>query len=287
MAVISINKTLCPKIRLQASLHELSQYHPSFVERTRSGTRKVVDVKNVCVLLNNSSPLKSEINTKSDEYEVFSLKNNSFFLEEEMKAYSKEKNAHAQALLFYHYFAAADYLTQPHFYAAIDAALSIFYEHNALAGKNVLEIGAKWGSYMHFLQNKYHANTFGIEENIRSVEYAQKEGLNFIACNPSKMPFFLKNSFDIVISRYFLDPNYMQTFNILPSIENILNEVHRILKPGGRFFSQEDEMRTILPDCDLFGSFDMINFPDHDSSDQICYSQPVNILRKISFTPSY
>ena len=44
-------------------------------------------------------------------------------------------------------------------------------------------------------------------------------------------------------------------------MEKVLTEVHRVLKPGGYFFSLDEEIETLAPAFKLFSSFSRIGRP--------------------------
>lgn len=172
------------------------------------------------------------------------------------------------------------YTIDPINFSQIHTVLINYYGIKGLTGKNILEIGASWGPYMHFLQEKYHVNAFGLDINKKAVRYAKRGGLKFFAGDASKIG-LRDNSVDILISRNFLDYSYLDFCQVNKDpvfIENVLNEVHRVLKPGGRFFSHfEDKIENSSRLNDLFVSFERMDI--RDPRFDIVHS-PVNILRK-------
>ncbi len=254
MAGISINRIPCSDgiaRNLGHSLSRLSRYNPPFVANAEKGISKLLGVTN-----------------------FGDLKNSSFLMHEEFKeAVQKGNELLAKKILFSPYFKPIDYNTEPIIFAGIHAAISEFHGLKALKGKNVLQIAPNWGPYMHFLHYQYDANTFGIDKNEAAVEYAKQGGLNFIVGDASDMNCFHDNSFDIAVSYNFLNYGYMSMLfceKITPFMEKVLSEVHRILKPGGFFFSLDEETGTLEP-AKLFNSFSSICPP---------FPSPNSILQK-------
>jgi 2-polyprenyl-3-methyl-5-hydroxy-6-metoxy-1,4-benzoquinol methylase len=252
---ISINKIPCSDgiaRKLKASFSMLSRYNPPFVADAEKGISKLLGVR-----------------------DFDDLKKGVFFLHEEFREAVKQGNEPlSKKILFSPYFRPIDYNTDPIIFAGIHAAISEFIGLDALKGKNVLQIAPNWGPYMHFLRNKYGANTFGIDKNEAAVEYAKKGGLNFIVGDASNMDSYHDDSFDIAVSYNFLDSAYMSMLfheKTTQFMGKILTEVHRVLKPGGYFFSLDEAIETIAPAFKLFNSFARINSP---------FPHPNSILKK-------
>jgi len=168
-----------------------------------------------------------------------------------------------------------NYFTDPFLFAGIHTAIMKFYGTKGLRGKKVLQIASNWNPYMHFLYQQYDANTCFLDTNEPAIDYAKKRGLNYIVGDASKMDFFQDNSFDIVVSCNFLRSAYLNIFSLnKPSngtgffMDNVITEIQRVLKPGGRFFSQEENMvenqSAIL---NQFRSLSIIDIPSFGSVD--------------------
>jgi SAM-dependent methyltransferase len=254
IAALTIKKVPCsPRITQQInnSFRKLMDYRPAFVKDASAEITKMLGV-----------------NTAE-------LKNISMFMQSTLMDTSIGKNPEREKnICVSPFFRPIDYDTQPIFFADIHAAVTRCFGLNALKGKNVLQLAANWGPYMHFLHYNYDANTFGIDKNTVAVAYAKKAGLNFINGDASKMDFFPDRFFNLVISLNFLDPEYLQLFynekTTASFMENALREVHRVLKRGGLFISQDEEIET-LNTANLFSSFRSIECP---------LSKTVNILKK-------
>ena len=54
-------------------------------------------------------------------------------------------------------------------------------------------------------------------------------------------------------------------------MEKVLTEVHRVLKPGKLFLSEEEEIEDLQPTTKLFNSVTKINFP---------FPGPIIVLQK-------
>lgn len=184
----------------------------------------------------------------------------------------------AKKILFSSEFKPIDYSLSPICFAGINTAITKFIGLKGLKGKKILGLAPNWGPYMHFLKNQYGAKVFGVEMNGTAVKYAKKEGgLDFLQGDASQMS-FRDNSFDAVISRNFLDYNYLHLFapddidKTARFIESVVSETHRVLKPGGLYFSQPDyEVSPSLPAVRQFSRFNVFCIPGTD---------PVNILQK-------
>jgi SAM-dependent methyltransferase len=127
---------------------------------------------------------------------------------------------------------------------------------------------------MYYLQQELGAISFGVDTNKIAVEYAKQGGLNFTVGNASKMAFFQDNSFDMVVSHFFLDPAYLSMFfgssfdsETMPFMENVVKEIYRILKPGGFFFSQNEEIESLYSTRELFSSIRRLKIPGFASID--------------------
>jgi SAM-dependent methyltransferase len=255
MGRISVNRIPCTarvERRYNYSFARLARYSPPFVANAEKEISKMLGVEN-----------------------LGKLQNNALLLQEEFVRASRQKDAsQARAYNLLPYFKASDYYIPPAVFAGIHSAISMNYGFKELEGKNVLEIGANWGPYMHYLRHQYGANTYGVDRNEIAVEYARQGGLNFIPGNASKMDFFQSNAFDMVISRHFLDYAYISQFffkKTTPLMENILTEVHRVLKPEGFFFSHEEDIENLSPAYNLFSKFNSLG---------MTHSNPVVILQK-------
>ncbi len=250
---IKIKKLPCSQRTIQQvgnSFRKLMLYRPTFVKEALTEIPKMLGVS------------------------ATELKQISSFLQDKLmeamveKDSQKERNINSSP-----FFRPIDYETGTISFANIHTAISSVYGLNKLKGKNVLQLAANWGPYMHFLHYNYDAKTYGIDKNIVAVEYAKKGDLNFYSGDASKMDFFHDRFFDLVISLNFLDPEYLQLFckeTTRSFMEKALTEVHRVLKCGGLFFSEDEEIENLNP-VKLFRNFRSIEFSP---------SKTVNILKK-------
>jgi SAM-dependent methyltransferase len=253
IAALTIKKIPCsPRIIQQVnnSFRRLMNYRPTFVKEASAEITKMLGV------------------TPSE------LKNISLFMQDTLMNKALDKNSEREKdICASPLFRPIDYETQPIFFADIHAAVTKFYGLHALKGKNVLQLAANWGPYMHFLHYNYDANTYGIDKNTVAVAYAKKAGLNFHNGDASNMDFFPDRFFNLVISLNFLDSEYLQLFckeTTTSFMEKALTEVHRVLKRGGLFISQDEEIEN-LNTVNLFSSFRSIDCP---------LSKTVNVLKK-------
>jgi len=99
----------------------------------------------------------------------------------------------------------------------------------------VLELGCGTGTFTLPLA-KEHFSITGIDlvkellKMARKFFLEEKFSIPLIACDAENLP-FKESSFDIVFCSYFL--------HHFPSIEEVLKEINRVLKPDGRFFVLE------------------------------------------------
>ena len=161
-------------------------------------------------------------------------------------------------------------------YTDIHAALLCF-TRKPLEGKRVLEIGPNYGPYMHYLQNKHGMVTSGIDRNNAVIQYAVREGgLNFVNGDASELP-FEDGSFDIVVSNSFLDLTYLAGVYQKTAIffmENVALQVLRVLKNGGYYFSQNEDITEYnLYLLNKFRAYSQLRTPFE-------HSAPVIILQK-------
>jgi ubiquinone/menaquinone biosynthesis C-methylase UbiE len=94
---------------------------------------------------------------------------------------------------------------------------------------HVLDMGCGWGNNLKFLKDKGFFGV-GIDISKTAIQHCKSSGYNASVCDFSKLT-FSDNSFDIVIDRQAIQHN--TTENIIKT----LNEVRRVLKKGGVFFS--------------------------------------------------
>ena len=103
-------------------------------------------------------------------------------------------------------------------------------------GKSVLDIGCGPGSGPGWFLAREGFNYYGVDISSvaieRSVERFALEGLkgDFLCANPESLP-YESESFDFVIEIHCLQCNDIQT------TQRIINEVYRVLKKNGQFFS--------------------------------------------------
>lgn len=130
-------------------------------------------------------------------------------------------------------------------YTAIHATLKLLRKN--LRGIRALQLACNYGPYLHFLKTMAGVEVSGVDIAAAAVEYAQENGLDVREAPASNLP-FPKNEFDVVFSKNFLCGSYLGRFTPDPLHDIVaptLREVHRLLKPGGVFISdKEDISRT-------------------------------------------
>ena len=100
--------------------------------------------------------------------------------------------------------------------------------HNTVktANNSILDIGCGTGGMISILKDFGH--TIGIEVNPEAAEFARGRGYDSVIVHDAKTLPFADQSFDIVTA-----------FDIIEHIEDdrqFVNEIIRVLKPGGKFF---------------------------------------------------
>jgi hypothetical protein len=198
--------------------------------------------------------------------------NHAYVTGEILELQSNGDNAHAKKLLSSPLYAAGDYKLQPELFCSINTAILKCYGIMDLRGKKVLQVASNWGPYMHYLKHEYGAVVSGVDKNNIAVKYAKAGGLDFIAGDAGRMDFFQDNSFDMAISHNFLDSGYLGIFcfndiywNPHPFMKNVIKEIHRILKPGGVFYSQNEDLEALGSACGIFSSISRLEFSRFDS----------------------
>ena len=111
--------------------------------------------------------------------------------------------------------------------------LTALYAIRMLFGDNkgtaILYAAASYGLGMKIIHSAGYTNIMGIDVDERAVEFCSSQGLNVEVMDAGR-PSFPDNCFDAVVSRDFVAPTYWQYKG---EILKLLNEQHRILKPGG------------------------------------------------------
>jgi ubiquinone/menaquinone biosynthesis C-methylase UbiE len=94
---------------------------------------------------------------------------------------------------------------------------------------HVLDMGCGWGNNLKFLKDKGFSGV-GVDISKTAIQHCKSSGYIASVCDFSKLA-FSDNSFDIVFDRQAIQ------HNTIDNIKKTLNEVKRVLKKGGVFFS--------------------------------------------------
>jgi 2-polyprenyl-3-methyl-5-hydroxy-6-metoxy-1,4-benzoquinol methylase len=100
------------------------------------------------------------------------------------------------------------------------------YINNIDVHGRVLDVGCGGGNLLLDLQKK-GADVYGIETNPKSVEICKRKRLKILCGNLESIN-FPDEQFDTVIMSQLIEH--------LPSPKETLNEIHRLLKPGGKLY---------------------------------------------------
>jgi ubiquinone/menaquinone biosynthesis C-methylase UbiE len=100
-----------------------------------------------------------------------------------------------------------------------------------LTGKRVLEVSCGHGGGASYLVRTQHPESYtGLDLNPVGLEFCRRKhqlpGLDFVEGNAEKLP-FPDQSFDVVIN--------VEASHCYPQFSQFLNEVARVLRPGGHF----------------------------------------------------
>lgn len=108
----------------------------------------------------------------------------------------------------------------------------------------ILDVGCGTGGTIAQLKNHGFNNVFGIESSNMAISFCKKRGLkNIILSRAENIP-YPSNNFDAVIC---LDVLYHQGLNR----KKVIQEIKRVLKPGGLFYSQEPAFNWLKSRHDL------------------------------------
>lgn len=110
---------------------------------------------------------------------------------------------------------------------------------NDIKGK-VLDLAAGTGVISKYIKDNTNCHIFGIDYCKEMMEEAKKKskGIEYIIGDTHKLP-FNENDFDTVICSY--------GFYWFKDIEKVISEIKRVLKPGGKFISLEEEFKDNDP----------------------------------------
>ena len=126
----------------------------------------------------------------------------------------------------------ADTFRDKNEYPSEEIVSFIMRNYGALGHKeliHVLDMGCGWGNNLKFLKDKGFCGV-GVDISETAVQHCKSSGYTASVCDFSKLP-FSDSSFDIVFDRQAIQHNTIE------SIKKTLNEVKRVLKKGGVFFS--------------------------------------------------
>ncbi|MCB0552935.1 MAG: class I SAM-dependent methyltransferase [Phaeodactylibacter sp.] len=114
-----------------------------------------------------------------------------------------------------------------------------------IQGKDILEVGCGRGGGLSYITRYLSpSKVTGLDLNNRAIEFCKKnyvgEGITFLQGNAQLLK-FEDNCFDVLIN--------VESSHRYPQVDKFLNEVYRVLKPGGYFlfadFRPQDELKIL------------------------------------------
>ena len=97
------------------------------------------------------------------------------------------------------------------------------------SGVEILELGCGWGNNLQFFKDQGFSYS-GVDFSKSAVDHCKKEHANVQVMDFRSLS-FPESEFDCVVDRMAIQHNSKE------DIESIIKNVHKILKPGGKFFS--------------------------------------------------
>ncbi len=93
---------------------------------------------------------------------------------------------------------------------------------------SILYAASSYGLGMELIRAAGYENIRGIDLDQRAVDFCKSQGLSANVMDAARTN-FPDGSFDMVVSRDFVAPGYLSYDKVI----TVLNEHHRVLKPGG------------------------------------------------------
>lgn len=130
----------------------------------------------------------------------------------------------------------------------VDRACVQLYHHVAsqadLKGKDVLEVSCGHGGGASYITRTFApARYTGLDLNATGIRFCQQRhqlpGLDFTRGDAERLP-FIRDSFDAVIN--------VEASHCYPEFPRFLDEVARVLKPGGHFLYADFRFNDSIPD---------------------------------------
>ena len=93
----------------------------------------------------------------------------------------------------------------------------------------VLDMGCGWGNNLRFLKDKGFSG-IGVDISKTAIQHCKSSGYTAYVCDFSELT-FNDDSFDVILDRQAIQHNTIE------NMKKTINEVKRVLKKGGSFFS--------------------------------------------------
>jgi len=270
--IVALRHTHADVRRHNMSFSVLSNYEPEFIKNAGNGIARIIGARDIeelkefgdMITRHAARTIHTLIDMEKETGKLSNIRTGSLLPENDPQLFPISR-----ALTYA--------LNDPISYININSALWRFFGIKGLRGLKCLEPGPDWGSFMYYLKDKAGVNVHGIDKNPASVAYAVQGGLDFIAGDASRLP-YPDNSFDFVITRSFLEHGHLMVFLDDPYIlmVRVIVEIHRVLKPGGLYFSQMEDLEHLDAPFSLFAEYSRLNSSGTIKKD----NSTVDILKK-------
>jgi ubiquinone/menaquinone biosynthesis C-methylase UbiE len=153
-----------------------------------------------------------------------------------------------------------------------------------IEGKDIVEIGSGRGGGIAFITKRFKpASALGIDLNSTAVKFGNRyyklKGLTFKQGNAQKLD-LPDESKDVILN--------VESSHRYPNMNLFLDEVYRILKPGGHFlftdFRPENEMKTLIH---LLAQYHFVKFDEQMINQEVVKALELDTARRETLVNKY